>query len=76
MSNIESQPKAENCSKLHSFASLFPGALPLGTQGWFLALESIFLGTCSIARRLRGPVGGVCSRPTQPESLLPRVGGD
>lgn len=76
MSNTESQPKAENCSKLHSFLCSL-GHCPSGRQGWFLALDSsIFLGICSVASRLRGPVGGVCSRPTQPESLLLRDGGD
>lgn len=71
MSTVDSQPKAEGCSKLFCF-SVPRGALPLRKTGLVPGFKVLHL-LGYLASRLRGTVGSVCSRLTQPGSLLPRL---
>lgn len=68
MSTTDSQPKADRGLR-HSYAPLFPGALPLRKTRLDPGFKVLHLLEYP-ASRLRGTVGSVCSRLTQPGSLL------
>lgn len=75
MSTTGSQPKADRgLWQTHSTLVLrcSPGALPLRKTGLVPGFKVLHLLGYP-ASRLRGTVGTVCSRLTQPGSLLPRL---
>lgn len=75
MSPLAHNPKqTEGCGKLTPFlCSAVPrGALPLRKTGLVPGFKVLHLLGYP-ASRLRGTVGTVCSRLTQPGSLLPRL---